>query len=153
MTSFAAPLSPLLHTLHATAPATRWLAACTNSETLLFVADTPHDWRYAVLQAVHELVEGALHRHYGLTRHAIDCADIDALDQHSTPYTRAHTAAVALETSLALALGIDHADYARVIEGRLRPRSYSRFAVVPSEQEEPLLRAVLGDVVGNRKPR
>jgi hypothetical protein len=111
-----APLSVLTHSVFASAPARSWLATG-ECGSVRFLANTEHDWRYAVLQAVHELVEAALHRHGGVTQAQIDTCDFCALERDRPSRTDAHTFAVGIETQLAVALGVRWPDYARVTAG------------------------------------
>jgi hypothetical protein len=119
---FSAPLSPLTHNVFARAPARSWLATGECGRVYFLANTTPEtDWRYGVLQAVHELVEAAIHRHNGVSQDDIDTADFDALAEDRPAPTRAHMVASSLETQLALALGVSTADYARVTRG-IRPQ-------------------------------
>ncbi len=116
MSRWSAPLSPLTHNVFARAPARSWLATG-ECGRVIFLANTSDDWRFAALQAVHELVEAAIHRHIGTTQDDIDAADFAALAEDRPAPTRAHAIASSLETQLALALGVSTADYARATRG------------------------------------
>ncbi len=117
MSRWSAPLSPLTHNVFARAPARSWLATGECGH-VCFLANTDEpDWRYAALQAVHELVEAALHRQHNITQTRIDADDFDALVLDRAAPSRAHSVAVSIETQLALALGVSFADYSRAVRG------------------------------------
>ncbi len=117
MSRWSAPLSPLTHNVFSRAPARSWLATGECGQ-VSFLANTDEpDWRYAALQAVHELVEAAIHRHTRVTQTRIEADDFDALALDRATPSRAHSVAVSIETQLALALGVSFADYARATRG------------------------------------
>lgn len=114
--AFSSPLSTLTHNVFNSTPASSWLAYG-ETGTVTFLANTQHNWRLATLQAVHELVEAALHRHAGVTRDDIDTADLDALADNTPSRDPAHSLAVSIETQLALALGVPLPILARATHG------------------------------------
>jgi hypothetical protein len=101
----------------ARAPARSWLATGECGRVSFLANTSEPDWRYAALQAVHELVEAALHRHTRVTQTRIDADDFDALALDRATPSHAHTVAVSIETQLALALGVSFADYSRAVRG------------------------------------
>lgn len=112
-----APLSVITHNVHANAPARSWLAYGETGRAT-FIANTGYDWRLALVQAVHELIEAALHRHYGVAEPHIDAFDAIAFAQGREAATdAAHDHALAWEFMLARRLGVNIHDYARAVYG------------------------------------
>lgn len=150
---FTAPLSILAHTLHRTAPARSWLALGEpHRGTVSFFANTDGcDWRYPVLQAVHELAEATLHSYHGVTADDIAASDFALLDAYDTArnpalLTPAHVTAVTLETALAVALEIHHIDYASVTRNQLRHPPHNYFTRRNSGEEERAMEAAFADI-------
>lgn len=128
--AFAAPLSPLTHDIFATRPASSWLALGETGR-VVFVARTSHNWRLAVVQAVHELVEAALHRHAGVTQAELDAADLIALSRDAPLTDTAHSCGVVWQTALALRLGVPHHLLARATYGTHTPSPHAGIRQAP----------------------
>lgn len=117
--AFDAPLSLLTHDALRTRPASSWLALGEPGR-VIFLANTPHaNWRHAAVQAVHELVEAALHHHHGVTQDALDAADLAALA--TSARDASHDFAATFEVALAQRLGLSLAEHALVVRGQLAP--------------------------------
>ena len=144
--NFSAPLSALTHDVFATRPASAWLAAGEVGR-VIFLANTPHDWRFAALQAVHELVEAIIHRHNNVTQVDIDTADFDTLDGETPSAPRsldfAHACGVAWEMCLAARLGIPPLSHAAVVASRYSGMSISAALARNLEAYDTLLRAAV----------
>lgn len=114
--TFTAPLSVITHDILATRPASRWVAAG-EVGCVSFIATTPHDWRFAALQAVHELVEAILHKHERVTQAAIDDGDLRALVSERAALDYAHACGASWEAGLALRLGVSPLAHANATHG------------------------------------
>jgi hypothetical protein len=95
---------------------------CGDYQGSLFSISVLPDWRYMILVAVHEIIEWAICKQYGISERDIDRFDLawagdgepgDALD---APYHDAHVIATNLEQQLSAALGVDWDAYGQAID-------------------------------------
>ena len=94
----------------------------------VFVISDMHDWRYEILTAIHELVEGALCRKRGITDDQIDAFDLayqaarpegdvsEPGDSTEAPYYHEHQFANKIERMLSDELEVDWDEYCRVVD-------------------------------------